>query len=165
MNQNLPATHHPAEVVQISPESLEVANVYLQLQDINKTAEELDIPREIIVNILNKREVKTYIDNVFFNLGFNNRFKLRAALDAVIAKKFQELDEADTGSDKDIADLLHLSHKITMEQLGKEIELEKLKQGSIKTQTNIQLNGDTGSNYSNLLKKLLNPDTDPNDIV
>ena len=152
----LPTTS-PAEVLDISPEALEVAICYLQVQNIHETAEQLDIPREMVTQILSKREVKAYIDHVFMNLGFNNRFKMRAAMDALIQKKFQELEESETGSSKDIAELLALSHKMTMDELTRQIELEKLRQSSIRTQTNIQINdGSGGSKYETLIQKLLN---------
>lgn len=150
-------TSSPAEVLDIAPEALEVANCYLQIQDIEGTANELDLPREMVTQILSKREVKAYIDHVFMNLGFNNRFKMRAAMDALIQKKFQELDESETGSSKDIAELLALSHKMTMDELSRQIELEKLRQSSIRTQTNIQINdGSGGSKYETLIQRLLN---------
>jgi hypothetical protein len=150
---NLP-THTPAEVINISPEGLEVANCYLQLQDLKKVAEELDISTEVVSSILSKREVKSYIDNVFFNTGYNNRFLMREAMDALIKKKFQDMSEAEVGSSKDIADLLALSHKMTMEQMDKEIELEKARQSSIKSQVNVQIN-DGGSKYDSLIKQLI----------
>lgn len=155
---NLPTTH-PAEVLEISPEALEVANCYLQSQDIGKVADELDIPRELIVQTLSKREVKAYIDSVFYNVGFNNRFRMRKLMDTLIQKKLQEMDEADIGSNKDITELIALSHKMTMEQMDREIALEKLKQGNLKTQTNIQINDNAGgSNYGSLISKLLSND-------
>jgi len=147
-------TSSPAEVVDISPEGLEIANCYLQSQDIDKVAEELDISREMVSSYLSKKEIKSYIDNVFMNLGFNNRFKMRRAMDAVLQQKFQEMEESETGSSKDIAELLALSHKMTMDELSRQIELEKLRQSSVKTQTNIQINnGDT--KYETLIRQLV----------
>jgi len=147
-------TSSPAEVVDISPEGLEIANCYLQSQDIDKVAEELDISREMVSSYLSKKEIKSYIDNVFMNLGFNNRFKMRRAMDAVLQQKFQEMEESETGSSKDIAELLALSHKMTMDELSRQIEREKLRQSSVKTQTNIQINnGDT--KYETLIRQLV----------
>jgi hypothetical protein len=151
---NLPATT-PAEVVDISPEALEIANSFLLSQDINKVSDELDMPLEIVASILSKREVKAYIDNVFFNMGYNNRFKMRSAMDAIIKKKFQELEESEMGSTKDIAELLALSHKMTMEEMSRQIELEKLRSSNIKNQVNVQIN-DGGSRYDNLIRQLIN---------
>jgi hypothetical protein len=151
----LPATH-PAETLQIDPEGLEIANCYLTTQSLSKVAEDLGISTELVAAQLNRREVKSYIDQVFKDVGFNNRFKMRKAMDMLISKKFQELDEAGVGSSKDIADLLALSHKMTMEQLDREIQLEKVRGSSIKSQVNVQINdGAAGSNYGSLLEKLL----------
>lgn len=156
----LPA-QHPAEVLALDPEGLEVANCYLQTQNLQKTAEHLGVSTELVASQLNRREVKVYIDGVFRDMGFNNRFKMRRAMDTLISKKFQELDEAGVGSSKDIADLLALSHKMTMEQLDREIALEKVRGSNIKSQVNVQINdgGGSGSNYGSLLDKLLKSGT------
>ena len=152
----------PAEVLEISPEALEVANCYLNLQNHTQVAEALSIPETLVKQILMRKEVKAYIDNVFFEVGFNNKFRMREAMDAIIKKKFQDLQEADVGSSKDIIEILALSHKITMEQLQKQIELEKLQQSSIRSQVNVQINeiGDT-SKYSQLIKQLVNLEEKP----
>jgi hypothetical protein len=149
----LPTTT-PAEVLNISPEALEVANLYLQTQNLEEVANTLDMPKEIITQILARKEVKAYIDNVFFDLGFNNRFKMRSAMDAIIKKKFQDLEESETGSTLDIAELLALSHKMTMNELTKLIEYEKLQQSGVRSQVNVQIN-DGGSKYDNLIEKLI----------
>lgn len=153
----LPTTH-PAEVLEISPEALEIANAYLQLQDTNKVADELSVSKELVAQTLGRREVKAYIDQVFFDMGFNNRFKMRKAMDAIIAKKFQEMDEAGVGSGKDILEILALSHKMTMEAMDKQIQLEKLRGPSIRSQTNIQIN-EGGSNYANLIERIIKNDS------
>ncbi len=156
---NLPTTH-PAEALEISPEALEIANTYLQCQDIGKAADDLGISRDLVATTLSKREVKAYVDSVFFNIGFNNRFKMRNLMDMVIQKKLQEMDEADIGSNKDITELLALSHKMTVELMDREIALEKLKQGNVKVQTNVQINeGGGGSRYGSLIQQLLSGDT------
>lgn len=152
---NLP-TVHPAETLSISPEALEVANSYLQSQDILKVCDDLDLSVDVVTNMLGRREVKAYIDQVFFDVGFNNRFKMRSAMDTIISKKFEEMDEAGVGSGKDIIEILALSHKMTVDILDRQIALKKLETSNVKTQTNIQIN-DAGSNYGNLLSKLLQP--------
>lgn len=156
MNKLTP-THAPAEGLEIAPETLEVANCYLQYQDARKVADELSMPVEVVSAILSRREVKAYVNQVFFDLGFNNRFKMRRAMDAVLQKKFQELEAADVGSSKDIADLLALSHKMSMELLDREIQLEKLKHDhGLKSQVNVQINeGGDGTKYGALISKLL----------
>ena len=153
------APSHPAEALEIAPESLEIANTYLLKQNVEDVANELDIPKEMVVQTLNRREVKAYIDQVFLDTGYNNRFLMRSALDAIIKKKFEEMDDAGVGSGKDILEILALSHKMTMDQLSKQIELEKIRQGNfpggVRTQTNIQINDTGGSNYANLVERII----------
>lgn len=151
---NLPATTTPAEVLRISPEGLEVANCYLAVQDITKVSAELGIPTDEISEYLGRREIRAYIDNVFMDMGFNNRFKMRQVMDAIIAKKLQEMDETDLGSTKDITEILALSHKMSMDLLDKQIKLETIKQNNIKSQVNVQIN-DGSSKYESLLQNLM----------
>lgn len=155
MQQNL-----PAETIQIAPEALEVANCYLQLQDAKRVADELDLAPDLVADILRRREVRSYIDAVFMDTGFNNRFQMRAAMDALIKQKFTELHEAGTGSTKDISELLALSHKMSMDLLDREIQLEKLRSGTgPQKQVNVQINeGLDGSKYSHLISKLISGD-------
>jgi methylphosphotriester-DNA--protein-cysteine methyltransferase len=151
-------THLPAETLKISPEALEVANAYLQLQDARKVAHELDIDPELVTNYLDRREVKQYIDMVFHDMGYNNRFLMRRAMDALIKQKFQELEESGVGSSKDIADLLQMSHKMSMDMLDREIQLEKARNqvSGPQKQVNVQINeGLEGSKYAQLVQRLM----------
>ena len=152
MTQNL-----PAEIVRIAPEMLEVANCYLQLNDPRAVAQELDLDVDVVTEYLKRREVKAYIDSVFFDSGYNNRFLMRRAMDALIKQKFSELEEAGSGSQKDISELLALSHKMSMDLLDKEIQLEKIRSGtSPQKQVNVQINeGLDGSKYSRLVQQLI----------
>ena len=153
--------HLPAEVVRIAPESLEIANCYLQTQDARAVAHELDLPVEVVTDHLARREVKRYIDQVFFDSGYNNRFLMRRAMDALIKRKFAELEESDTGSGKDIAELLQMSHKMSMDLLDREIQLEKIRTATTgpQKQVNVQINeGLDGSKYSQLVQRLITGD-------
>lgn len=147
----------PAETLDISPEALEIANAYLQSQDLVTVSTELNIPMEMVSQYLSRKEVKAYIDQVFFNLGFNNRFRMSDAMDTIIRKKFQELEESEMGSTKDIAELLALKHKMTMDELDRQIKLETLRQSNIKNQVNVQINEgfSDGTKYGDLIQKLM----------
>jgi len=158
MTPSLPNTT-PAEVLNISPENLDVANEYLQTQSIQQVSQNLAISPDQVSQVLQRREVRAYIDNVFLDVGFNNRFRMRSAMDALIQRKFQELEEAEIGSNKDIADLLALSHKMSMDILDRQIQLEKLKEANIKSQVNVQVNEfGNGSKYNTLLEKIMKGD-------
>lgn len=152
------STNLPAETLNISPEVLEVANCYLINNSAQVVSEQLSIPLDRVCEILSRQEVRSYIDRVFFDSGYNNRFLMRRAMDAIIKRKFEELEEAGVGSGKDIADLLHLSHKMSMDLLDREIQLQKLRSESAPhKQVNVQINDD-GTKYSQLIHKLISGD-------
>lgn len=145
----------PAEALNISPEALLIANTYLENPDLAAVADSLNVSVHVITDTLARREVKQYIDQVFYSLGFNNRFRMGDLLDGIIRRKLQDMDEAETGSNKDITELLALKHRMLMEHMDREIKLESLRASNIKTQTNIQINESGGSKYSELISKLM----------
>ncbi len=155
MQQNL-----PAETLQIQPEYLEVANHYLQCGNVQTVADDLELTAERVSEILRRPEVRGYVSQVYLDTGYNNRFLMRRAVDALIKRKFQELEEADVGSNKDITELLTLSHKMTMDYLDREIQLEKLRQGNAgpQCQVNVQINELDSSKYAQLVQKLISGD-------
>lgn len=159
--QNLPATQSPAEALAISPENLEIANCFLELQDSQKVADALDVPLDFVTRTLARSEIKAYVNQVFYEVGFNNRFRMRDLMDTLIKKKLQDMEESETGSNKDIVDLITLSHKMSMEMMDREIQLEKLRQGNqaaaVKNQVNVQINDgiSDGTKYGALISKLI----------
>src|SRR3990167_405165 len=142
----------PAETVQISPEALEIANCYLSNPSADVVAAALGVGRDTGTMILGRPEVKAYVNHIFMETGYNNRFKLRALMDSLIQKKLEDLSEAGIGSSKDIIDILAASHKFSMEHLDKEIKLKKIAASA--PQVNVQINND-GSNYARLIEQLL----------
>ena len=146
------------EDAQISPEGLEIANTYLKTTSVNDTALALGVPKDTVSKYLNQREVKKYIDTVFLDVGYRNRFRLADALDDIIEKKLEELDEAEMTSNKDIADLLQMAHKMRMDEIKAQTDSAKAEQANIKNQTNVQINDNSNfgeGNYGELMKKLL----------
>lgn len=157
---NLTKLKQTAEVSEIAPENLTVANTYLTCNNIDTTSTVLKIPREQVVQILAKREVRVYIDTIYMDYGYRNKFKLGEAIDRLITKKMEELEEADIGSSKDIADLLQLAHKMRMDELNAECKLleARSKHDNIKNQVNVQINEPQG-NYGDLIARILAPKT------
>jgi len=146
------------EDAHISPEGLEIANTYLKTTSVADTASSLGIPEDQVSRYLNQREVKKYVDTVFLDVGYRNRFKLASTLDTIIERKLEELDEADMTSNKDIADLLQMAHKIRMDEVKAQTDASKAEQTSVKNQTNVQINDNSTfgeGNYGELMKKLL----------
>ena len=146
-----------ALTTKISPEGLEIANAYLQYGSIPTVSTRLGLGEAQISEILNRREVKQYIDTVYLDTGYRNRFKLADTLDTLIEKKMEEAEESEIYTSKGLADLLQMAHKMRMDELKAQAELEKAKATNIKNQTNVQINdGAFGTgNYGKLMSKLL----------
>ena len=146
------------EEAHISPEGLEIANTYLKTTSVEATASSLGVTQDEVSKYLNQREVKKYVDTVFLDVGYRNRCKLAATLDDIIEKKLEELDEADMTSNKDIAELLQLAHKMRVDEMKIQTDAVKAEQSGIKNQTNVQINDNSSfgeGNYGELMKKLL----------
>ena len=146
------------ELTAISPEGLEVANTYLQYGNIRAASQDLGIPENQVVEVLNKREVKKYIDNVYLDMGYRNKNLIGAVLDEMIESKLEEAKETGIYSSKDLADLLQMAHKMRMDELKAQAELEKASAASIRNQTNVQINEAVPfgqGNYGKLMEKLL----------
>ena len=146
-----------ALTTKISPEGLEIANAYLQYGSIPSVSTQLGVAENIISEMLNRREVKQYIDTVYLDTGYRNRFKLADTLDTLIEKKMEEAEESEIYTSKDLADLLQMAHKMIIDEMKAQTELEKAKATNIKNQTNIQVNdgGFGQGNYGKLMEKLL----------
>ena len=145
----------------MSPEGLEIANSYLEHGSIPDVCTALNITENQVSEVLNKREVKQYIDTVFLDTGYRNRFKLSETLDLLIEKKLEEAEETEIYTNKDMADLLQMAHKMRIEEMKAQADMEKAKQLQVKNMVNIQDNGALPfgqGNYGELIKKLLKDD-------
>jgi len=143
--------------IKMSPEGLEVANTYLKLGSITDVCERLSLDENTVSEYLNKREIKTYIDQVYLDTGYRNRFKLADTLDNIIEEKLNEAEESQVYTNKDLADLLQMAHKMRMDEIKAMAELEKAKTQPLRQTANIQINelpfGQ--GNYGRLMEKLL----------
>ena len=145
------------EITTISPEGIEVANTYLQYGNISEVCNYLCVSEDKVVAILNKREVKQYIDTVYLDMGYRNRNNLASVMDDMIASKLEEAVETGIYSKKDLADLLQMAHKMRMDEIKAQAELEKAT--TVRNQTNVQINEGIPfgqGNYGKLMEKLLN---------
>lgn len=147
------------EITTISPEGLEIANSYLQFGNIRGVCDYLQVGEQQVVEVLNKREVKKYIDTVYLDMGYRNKNNIGALLDEMIASKLEEAQESGVYSSKDLADLLQMAHKMRMDEIKAQADLLKAESGNIKNQTNVQINESVPfgqGNYGKLMDKLLN---------
>ena len=146
------------ELTTISPEGLEVANSYLTFGNIRAVVEQLGVAENKVVELLNKREVKKYIDTVYLDMGYRNKNNIASLLDEMIGSKLEEAKESGVYSNKDLADLLQMAHKMRMDEIKAQAELQKAEATSVKSQTNIQVNDGVPfgqGNYGKLMEKLL----------
>ena len=148
------------EVTTISPEGLEIANSYLQFGNIRGVCQHLQVEENKVVEALNKREVKKYIDTVYLDMGFRNKNNIASALDEMIQSKLEEAQETGMYSNKDLADLLQMAHRMRMDEIKAQAEAEKASTTNIRNQTNVQINDGSlpfgQGNYGKLMDKLLN---------
>ncbi len=132
----------------IAPEQLDIANAYLQFGSMEAVADQYGLPLDKVESILDKKEVKRYIDNVYLDKGYRNRHTLGKLLDNIIDAKLQECIMTEQYTSKDIVDLIKLAHQMRMDEI-------KMQQ-NITKQTNVQVNDFSGGgNYGELMKKLL----------
>ncbi|NCB96446.1 MAG: hypothetical protein EOM35_08350 [Negativicutes bacterium] len=144
----------------MSPEGLDVIEAYLQCgSDVPSAARSLGMSEIAFRDIMNRSEVKNYLNDIFMESGFRNRDRLFGVLDEVIKRKLEELEETGMGSDQDIMDILWKAHKMKMEEMKMMVELEKAKAAvrAPANQTNIQNNiiaGAGDQNYMDLITSL-----------
>ena len=150
------------ELTTISPEGLEVANSYLLYGNIREVSNQLGVPEDKVASTLSKRDVKKYIDTVYLDMGYRNRNNIASVLDEMITSKLEEAQESGVYSSKDLADLLSMAHKMRMDEIKAQTDLEKAQAGNIRTQNNLQINSEVPfgqGNYGKLMEKLLNGST------
>jgi len=152
------------EITQISPEGLEIANMYLMYGNIAAVSQQLQISEYEVTQYLGRREVKKYIDTAYLDAGYRNRSNIASVMDEIIASKLEEAQESEVYTKKDLPDLMMMAHKMRMDELK---ALESLEKVTIKNQLNMQINDGAGgfaaaggANYSKLMDAILNPDED-----
>lgn len=144
----------------ISPEGLEIAEVYLSVGgDTKQASKQLGMPVDEVNAQLKKPEVKSYINQIFHEHGFRNKFRLFGVMDQLLNMKIEEIEETGVGSSMDIMDIIKSYHKMKMDELRLENEAKKIASNTPTTQTNVQNNfnlpGSDDENYNNILTKLM----------
>ena len=77
----------------------------------------------------------------------------------MIQSKLDEAQESGVYSSKDLADLLQMAHRMRMDEIKAQAELDKVSSSNIRNQTNVQINEGVPfgqGNYGKLMDKLLN---------
>jgi len=131
-----------------SPEWLIVANTYLEQGTVDGVCSTLGLPAYQVTEILAKKDVRSYLDNIYLDMGYRNKSKLAAVFDRIIESKLEEAAESGVYSSKDLAEILMMVHKMRMDEIKAQSTTPK-----IENQTNVQINGE--GNYGKLMEKLL----------
>ena len=104
------ALNRTLEAPSLDPVVLAIANDYLSGKSIVTIADEYGISSDRVTAVIEKREVKAYIDNVFATQGYLNRVRRFALINNVIDQKVQEAVETGIYSKKDLLDWMkHLA--------------------------------------------------------
>lgn len=139
----------------ISPEGAAIANTYLaNACSINESSHALGLPTHEISATLKQPLVQAYVNSILRETGYRHMVMIAKKLDDLVELKWAELEEAEIGSNKDIADLLQLAHKMQLDMSKLlQADLEKKNLGTLnQTQVNVYGPG----NYEKLMEKLVN---------
>ena len=91
-------------------------------------------------------------------MGYRNKNNIAVVLDEMIQSKLEEAKETGVYSNKDLADLLQMAHKMRMDEIKAQTELQKAEASSVKSQTNVQINEGIPfgqGNYGKLMERLM----------
>lgn len=139
----------PEENYRLNPEALEFVQVYMANFSLEETMDALDISREDAVYMLKQKEVQRFLDTVFYEQGYMNRFKLMKVLDKVVESKLEEAEESEVYSGKDLIEILKLIHTIQMDNRKAD------KDNVPGKQNNVQINS-YGENLGTLMERIIN---------
>ena len=92
----------------LDPVFLSIANDYLAGKSISALADEYNLPADRITSVIEKKEVKSYIDTVYATQGYLNRVKRIDLINQVIEQKMADALETGVLSKKDLLDWLKL---------------------------------------------------------
>lgn len=90
---------------ELDPILLATANLYLQQKSVQDIATELNIREDRVAQILDKDDVKKYIENTILSQGFLNPLKSLQIMEKVIIEIIEtRIKDGKTLSDKDLLD-------------------------------------------------------------
>ena len=135
------ALNKSLETPKLDPVLLAIANDYLAGEGVDKISKEYGVSQDRVTAVLDKDDVRKYIDNVYVTQGYLNRVRRMALVNQVIEQKVQDALESGVWSKRDLLDW--------MKHLNELEETAKPKKAS--PQVAVQIN-----NYDKLMKDLFN---------
>lgn len=128
------------EAPALDPSILIVANEYLSGQAIDDIAKNHALTMDQVTAIIERKDVRCYVDSVYLSQGYLNRVKRLALINRVVDKKIQEAVESDVYSKKDLLDWMKLLN-----------DMETAARPKRDVGVAVQIN----NNYDSLMKDLL----------
>lgn len=96
------------EAPEIDPVILGIANEYIKGQSHQEIADSFGISQDRVAQVLERREVKQYVDQVYLSQGYLNRFKRLELINQVIQKKVEDAVLGEDLTKKDLLEWLRL---------------------------------------------------------
>jgi len=96
------------EAPEIDPVLLGIANRHIEGTSISDIADQFSISEDRVAQVLERREVKQYVDQVYLSQGYLNRFKRIQLINQVIEKKIQDVALGEEYTKKDLLEWLRL---------------------------------------------------------
>ena len=134
------ALNKTLETPPLDPVVLAIANDFLSGKSIEEISDEYGVSQDRITSVVEKKEVKIYIDSVFATQGYLNRVKRINLINQVIDQKIADAVETGVYSKKDLLDWMRHLQEI-------ETGLKPKQSGP---QVAVQIN-----NYDKLMKDLM----------
>lgn len=125
----------------IDPVFMTIAHEVVKGHSVMQIADTLDISADRVAQVLDREEVKNYINTIYLSQGYSNPFNLRKIAEQVIEAKMLEAQETGQFSKKDLLDWVKMMKELTEMMMPKKSA----------PQTAIQINN---SNYHRLLEGL-----------
>ena len=104
----LEAVNSSLDTPALDPILLSIANDYLAGKSISEISDSYAMPSDRITAILDKREVRSYVDRVYLTQGFLNRVKRLDLINRIIDQKVSDALETGQWSKRDLLDWLKL---------------------------------------------------------
>jgi hypothetical protein len=129
------------EAPEVDPKHLILANELLSGKSIPKIAEEYGLTNDQVSSVVERGEVKRYIDSVYMSQGYLHRSRRLQIINEVIDEKMAEARETGVFSKRDLLEWLKLLN-----------DMERDSRPKTPT-TAVQVNNQT-NNYSTLMQDL-----------
>lgn len=96
------------EAPELDPVILGIANEHIQGRNHQEIADSFSISQDRVAQVLERREVKQYVDQVYLSQGYLNRFKRLELVNQVIQQKVEEAMVGGELTKKDLLEWLRL---------------------------------------------------------